>query len=77
MKQNLRRKILASILALIWLCMAITAGVQATIVLVTGAEISDWKNGTMTYQWGFTLMGIFLIFASLPIYITFKSQHKR
>jgi hypothetical protein len=74
MKQNLRRRIIAGLLALICLCMAAVAGVQATIVLFTGAEMSDWKNGTMTYQWGFTLMGIFLIFATLPVYIAFKPQ---
>ncbi len=70
----LRFRIFAGIFALIWLCMALTAGIQATVVLTTGAEISDWKNGIMTPHWGFTAMGIFLIFASLPIYMVIKPQ---
>ena len=70
----LRFRIFAGIFALIWLGMALTAGIQATIVLTTGAEISDWKNGIMTPQWAFTLVGIFLIFASLPIYMVIKPQ---
>ncbi|HXB03034.1 MAG TPA: hypothetical protein VNV15_09495 [Opitutaceae bacterium] len=57
------KRIVAAIGCLFFVILAIKMGVESLRARSTHELMSNWKNGKMTYEDGFKLTGIFVLFA--------------
>ncbi len=58
-------RIVAASGCLFFVILAVKMGIESLQALSTHALMSNWKNGEMTYEDGFKMTGIFVLFAAV------------
>ena len=70
-------RLLGVVGCLMFLIMALKIGVESWHARSAGSLMSNWKGGTMDYQYGFKLAAVFAVFAGAFFYLAVRGRLNR